>query len=450
MTQAYPTDLSEFVASRWDAEETAITPYFSEFADAFALPDQAKLDLIISTCYQASLMLEEHRAVVFRVVLGPPQCFPPDHGPPTGLHRLEFTEPRKFSPAELRRLSPAVSFHRSLIGINVGENGMLKIWGFVHSGPRWLRAVHGGRGTAPPMPPGLVVNVTGPGHIEVLKGKMTIGQLIDGRIFGRSMNVFASDWLPEIFANVRKEHLALHMERRQKSGQNWADLNPEFSKLIGQHMIKRVITAVRTSGHGGTLLVVDEASASLMMDKNPYASLKYKFAEGEPRARFRSLMLNILDGLAEYGARLHLTSLVGEAPPMLGWADYEAANDQRLAELDEALFEVSHLIAGLTSVDGAVLMTKRFELVGFGAEIYCENSDVTHVVRALDLEGDEVKVESVEGVGTRHRSAFRLCNELKTALAIVVSQDGSVHFVRSKDGQVTYWDHQATISSFDF
>ena len=232
MTQAYPKDLAEYVASRWNSEEIPTAPYFSEATAHFSLPQASQLESIISTCYQASLMLEEHRAVVFRVVLGPPSCFPPEHGPPTGLHRLEFTEPRKFSAAELRRLSPAVSFHRSLIGITIDESEMLKIWGFVHSGPRWLRAVHGGRGTAPPMPPGLVVNVTGPGDVEVLKGKQTIGQLIDGRIFGRSMNVFASQWLSEIFANVRREHLASHLERRAQSKAIWADLNPEITKLI--------------------------------------------------------------------------------------------------------------------------------------------------------------------------------------------------------------------------
>ena len=447
MTRAYPRDLAEFVTSRWELEDVAIAPRFASLANEFHLPDLNQLELIISTCYQASLMSDEHRPVVFRLVLGPPHCFPSEDGPPAGLHKLEFTEERKFSAQELRRLSPAASFHRSLIGIRCAEDGSPRIWGFVHSGPRWLRAVHGGRGTAPPMPPGVVINVTGPGHIEIRKGKITIGQLNAGRIFGRSMNVFASNWLVDLFEDVRQEHLVTHLERRSKALMPWADLDPEITKLIGQHMIKRVITAMRTFGHGGTLLIMPQVRAYELMQKNPYVTIKYKFAAGEPRSRFRSLMLNIMDGLAEYGGR----SLSANGnQPKVGWLDYEASNDQNLSDLDEAVFEVSHLIAGLTSVDGAVLMTKRFELLGFGAEIFCENSEVSHVAAARDLEGEEIKIESVEGVGTRHRSAFRLCNEIKATMAIVVSQDGSVHFVRWKDGQVTYWDHQATVSSFDF
>ena len=448
MNPAYPKELAEFVSSRWNAEEAGSTEYFAAHHEKFKLPSPAQLEQVLSTCYQASLMLEEHRSVVFRVILGSPDCFPPEHGPPNGLHRLEFTEPRKFSPAELRRLSPAVSFHRSLIGVSVGDDGALHIWGFVHSGPRWLRAAHGGRGAAPPMPPTLVVNVTGPGRVEVLKGKATIGQLVDGRILGRSMNVFASKWLANTFMNVRNEHLEMHLQRRAQQTAVWADLNPDLLRVIGQHMVKRVITAMRTSGHGGTLVVLPEEFARGLFDKNAFVSLKYKFAEGEPRARFKSLLVSILDGLAEYGGRFLVDGSGGLR--MVDWSDYEATNDQKISELDEAIFEVSHLIAGLTSVDGAVMMTQRFELLGFGAEIYCVNSDVTEVARAMDLEGNELRIESVEGVGTRHRSAFRLCNELSMALVIVVSQDGSIHFVRKKDDQVVYWDHQATVSSFDF
>jgi hypothetical protein len=47
-------------------------------------------------------------------------------------------------------------------------------------------------------------------------------------------------------------------------------------------------------------------------------------------------------------------------------------------------------------------------------------------------------------VGTRHRSAYRLCRTLQDVLAVVVSQDGQVRFVRWLDGEVTYWDQLAT------
>jgi DNA integrity scanning protein DisA with diadenylate cyclase activity len=124
----------------------------------------------------------------------------------------------------------------------------------------------------------------------------------------------------------------------------------------------------------------------------------------------------------------------------VGWDDYEASSDDELTELDEAIFEVAHLIAGLTAVDGAVVMTQRFELLGFGGEISGDLPAVKTVVRALDVEADAAVEESAEGVGTRHRSAYRLCRELRDVIAVVISQDGNVRFVKCKNEAVTYWD----------
>ena len=46
-------------------------------------------------------------------------------------------------------------------------------------------------------------------------------------------------------------------------------------------------------------------------------------------------------------------------------------------------------------------------------------------------------------MGTRHRAAYRICAAIPGSLAIVVSQDGSVRFVRELDGRVAYWDQVA-------
>ena len=85
-------------------------------------------------------------------------------------------------------------------------------------------------------------------------------------------------------------------------------------------------------------------------------------------------------------------------------------------------------------------MTQRFEFLGFGGEISGKLHGVKTVSKALDLEGDETVEEPTEGFGTRHRSAFRLCNALPDVIAVVISQDSNVRFVKRKDGAVTYWD----------
>lgn len=112
--------------------------------------------------------------------------------------------------------------------------------------------------------------------------------------------------------------------------------------------------------------------------------------------------------------------------------------------LDEALFEVAHLVATLANVDGAVVMTDDLEVLGFGAEISGALPEVESVDRSLDLQGTGRVRERTDRVGTRHRSAYRLCQQLHDALVIVVSQDGGVRFVRWQDERVTYFDQIAT------
>ena len=124
----------------------------------------------------------------------------------------------------------------------------------------------------------------------------------------------------------------------------------------------------------------------------------------------------------------------------VGWEEYVHSEDRELAELDEAISEFAHLVAGLAAVDGAVVMTDRGELLGFGGEISGELEPVLSVEKALDPEGETTAPEGVEAVGTRHRSAYRLAGAVPDALMVVVSQDGNIRYVADMDGAVTCWD----------
>ena len=104
----------------------------------------------------------------------------------------------------------------------------------------------------------------------------------------------------------------------------------------------------------------------------------------------------------------------------------------------------AHLVADLSAVDGAVVLTDRLELLGFGGEIAGNLPEVVNVARALDLRGASRERVRTNLVGTRHRSAYRLCETVKRALAVVISQDGALRFVRWHDNAVTFWDQVAT------
>lgn len=327
-------------------------------------------------------------------------------------------------------MSPAATYHRSLIGVRIARDGdveRLEIWGIVHSGPRWLQDAQGGRKMPNTLPRSLVIRAAAPGRLAVACGLDTIAELRGGRLTDHALDVFESKWLPARFAAVRDEIDAIHAKARAESGQKWADLDRRFTGRLAQQMLKRIIATIRTAHHGGTLLMVPSEAPQEDVDRN--LRLKYAFFDDAARSRYRQLILKAMQRVASVNNGC------------VTWEMFEETKSVELLALDEAITELAHLIASLAAADGAVVISKRFELVGFGAEIIGDLPETMMVARSRDLEGETQTMESVEGVGTRHRSAYRFCQRFHDAIAVVISQDGTVRFVAHKDGALTYWDH---------
>ena len=422
--KAYPGDLASFVREHWQA---------GSGREYESLPDPTELEHIISVCYQASLLRDEERLVRFRLIFLPPDRFPPDQGPPAGLHRLLFRETLPFTERELRKLSPSVDFYSSLIGLWYDGKSALSIWGIVHSGPRWTQILYGGGKTFQPLPGSLVIHVTNPGRISVCNGSIEIATLSSGGIVSPSTAVFDSMWVRSGFVSADEE-LASYMEVRKRAAKSWVIIDSAFLGTLTKQVLMRIIGRIRSNRHGGTLIFIPDNRKEEFLAENPYMKLKYKFVDEEPRRRFRTLVGKIADVLAEaYGSPEG-----GEKE--VGWTEYLTSKNRTLSRLDESVFEWAHLIAGMTQVDGAVVISQRLELIGFGAEISGKLERIDEVAQALDPEGFEIRKEQTDGVGTRHRSAYSLCNALHDVVAVVVSQDGTAQLVRGSGGMVTVWE----------
>lgn len=84
-------------------------------------------------------------------------------------------------------------------------------------------------------------------------------------------------------------------------------------------------------------------------------------------------------------------------------------------------------VAGLTAVDGATIMTDRYELLAFGAKIARRrgHAQVERVVVTEPVEGAAVDVTTPAQLGgTRHFSAAQFVHDQRGATALVASQDG--------------------------
>ena len=435
---AYPKELVAFIFERWQDPSFVERLCPGSAGCGFALPDRRVLEEVLSTCYQASLLREEERPVMFRLIIRDPHLFSAEDGPPTGIHRLNFSRTRPFNEYELHRLAPAADFYRTLIGISIDAEQGAQIWGLLHSGTRWMHAVYGGRKTSPPLPVCLVVYVTGAGQISVCMGAEIIASLNGGEINCPTLDVFNSRWIADSLAVVHTETWALHQAARDRAQRPWADLDPDFGRNVGQQAIRRIISVIRNTHHGGLLVYLPPEMTQEILEENRYMTIKYQFLEYESRQRFRTLTLRIMNTLAEAHGD------PDRPGKMVGWQEYVTSKNESIALLDEAIFDVAHFIAALSAVDGAVVITKRQELLGFGGVISGDLDSVGVVTHALDTEGDRTERVLSERVGTRHRAAYRLCQRLHDAIAIVISQDESVQIVKWHNGSVTYWDQVPT------
>ena len=103
------------------------------------------------------------------------------------------------------------------------------------------------------------------------------------------------------------------------------------------------------------------------------------------------------------------------------------AADSTSHEWQEDLRRAVAAIAGLTAVDGATVITDRFELVAFGAKIARRrgNPPVERVVVTEPVEGSETEfLAPTQLGGTRHLSAAQFVHDQRDAIAMVASQDG--------------------------
>jgi hypothetical protein len=410
-TRAYPPELARYVAAQWPGE----TP----------LPfSTALLEEALASAFQASMTAEETRPTRFRLLLTRADALPTEGAPNEGVLRLRFDRTRPLHADELRRLAPAAPFETSLIGA-YEENGALRIWGVAHSGPAWLAPSWGGRARVPTWTYDPIVHVLGPGQIAVRRAGVLVGAIERGALVDAMIDVFDSSWLPAIFAREREEVRAHHAAAQARSASP-TDVEHSLVGRIGQHMLRRCVQLIRGARHGGMILVRD-----VVAEGGDFGGLhlKYRFSDDSPTHRYRALLFSILDALSN-----------GTTGASVGWTEFATSTSADLERLEQAVFEWSRVVANLAAIDGAVVLDKRFALLGFGAEVSSEVPGPSRVWRALDTEGREREREDVEAVGTRHRAAYRFISEHPTGVAIVISHDGGVSFVADRDGEVTFWE----------
>jgi hypothetical protein len=116
------------------------------------------------------------------------------------------------------------------------------------------------------------------------------------------------------------------------------------------------------------------------------------------------------------------------SPPFLELAELSREADRIEGQAPrDALGPTIAAVAGLTAVDGAVVLTDRYELLGFGAKIARRKGwpQIEQVTLTEPTEGAASSLIHPEQLGgTRHLSAAQFTQDQRDAVALVASQDG--------------------------
>ena len=396
------------------------------------LPPKEILDQFLDVCYHASMTTEEGRPTVFRVVfIDSTAKVSPQQGSVTPVTKYTFAEPIPFTVAELRRLAPVADPRSVLVAVEL-IGGCLQIYGLIDIGiALWEMARHE-RIMGHSSPEALIVMSSRPGELSISRGDRSIARLRDGNLVSPSNGVLLRGPVADFFADASDQFI--------ENACSLSDINKDPAEddgLCFAHMqfIESVLLYTAEIKHGGTLLFVPEQMTHADPRLLGRVNIKYALSSTRPRDVLVSAMAARLknNSAAEKmeSRRTVKKELIEELESYaFGQQNYE-----------DATRDAARFIASLTAVDGAVILTDMFRIIGFGAEVIASFSGADKVHISQDAEGNDTKEVSFVGYGTRHRSAFRFAASMESSVAFIMSQDGGIKAVRQVGPKLLMWPY---------
>ena len=101
--------------------------------------------------------------------------------------------------------------------------------------------------------------------------------------------------------------------------------------------------------------------------------------------------------------------------------------ERKKLEWQESLLQAIDLIGGFTAVDGATIITDKYDLLAFGAKAArsVNSNPVSEIIITEPIaEGKATRVHPAQNGGSRHLAAAQFVNDQHDAVALVASQDG--------------------------
>jgi hypothetical protein len=429
----YPKDVKRLLEQAWERKGIVLP----EVTDL--LPEDDILEELFEVAYQASLRTEEQRKIAFRVAFCSKADLKKEPEAIYEIRQITFPDPISYNVNELYRLAPATDHRKVLIGVtaedqipNRESETNLKIWGLIDTGLGLWKFVRkeGEKGFASLNC--LTISSDAPGNLTISLSGEVLVILRQGELYIPPLHSLRYGPLSEFFQNAQNqiyEDFINTIKNHDGSLPLFSDPREEYIKYI-----ERLIFHIRDKLHGGTLIVLSQSLSVDDIIKENNISVKYRCGY--------DIVWDLLVKKAnlEYRGSKIFQSMIGtkaDLPNEKYWESKSIGMDQRKTESylnDSVLF-----LSSLASVDGALVLTDRLNLLGFGAEFRVYNERQNSIYFSEDAFGRKINERRYESFGTRHRSAFRFCYEYPNSVAFIISQDGDVKAVKKVNNDLIVW-----------
>jgi hypothetical protein len=344
----------------------------------------ARLAELVETAFWASLRSNEGRATRVRMTIVNPEDI---------QDATVFTTRVAYDESQVAKLAPAVPEGGCLL-VSSCDRGW-EIWGF---GRSWLV----------PSVSAVTLEISEPGAVRLGLGRYQPLAVLNGR--SNSFLAANSYDLAFVMKSVLRKVLPYN---------DPFETQAVWSECVALKALARMIIV---SGHGGLVLIVPGETGSWENSLNPFA---YRFKTPNSTVR-DGIRQQLKKQFAEGG--VHPATLQHEPTDKLKCtATGELIQHAWYSEQDV------RAIASLAGVDGAIVMTRSLQVLGFGAKLSGDSTaDKVTVFRAASGGQREV-LEVRELGGTRHQSAAQFVARNPDTASIVISHDRHLSIMHWND-----------------
>jgi hypothetical protein len=358
------------------------------------LPSASLLGEFIGAAFFASIKQEEGRPLSFSAVL----LSQSEAALPSGRYLSEILcleSPVPFTASLIPKLAPALDPRHSSLAVTQHPDSLC-CWGILSYRPTVDTFTHvpvGVEDVYYSRPDYFTVSSTSPGSLTFSRGNSMLGRYVSGHFVPAT---------PTLFTTIS---LGKHLKRlieKTEAGKDHGDLYWQYA----QKAIEVLLGETSRRGHGATIVFLDAYSPDA-------ATLRYSGG-------------HVLNGKQRLGARIERCVDKSDILRHVAWG--------KLA------FETLQRVAQLATIDGALVINSKFDVLTFGAKLTAEPwKGATKIGpdgwgiwtgRRFDL----------SQYGTRHQSAVDFAGACADCVVFVVSQDGPIRaFVREGDSTVLCW-----------